>query len=359
MRNVAIRVDASTEIGSGHFMRSLTLANALKKEGRRCRFICRHLSGHLRDLARGYGHEVAFLRLRRRGAVDDLPHSHWLGCKQELDAQDSVAALADGEWDWLIVDHYSLDVRWESEVQRPATKTLVIDDLADRQHNADMLLDQNLHSDMPRRYEGKVPPSCELLLGPRYALLRDEFRALRDAVRTRSGPIGRVLILMGGFDALNDTGKAIAAVARIRPRNFEVDVVIGAEHPARQAIAADCKRHNFSLHVQTTEVAGLMAAADICIGSCGSSSWERCSLGLPSICVIQGANQAVLAQALQERGAIINLGDSSDVTSQAIADVLVSIGADLGKLASMSRASAALVDGEGTRRVCRRMVRAS
>ena len=266
--NIAFRVDASSTIGTGHLMRCLTLADELKHRGMHTRFVSRHMPAHLRKMLTTKKHEVKLLNSRFSVmVVGDLVHSEWLGITQECDAQDAILALSDKPWDWLIVDHYALDARWESALRQTAKKILIIDDIADRQHDCDVLLDQNFYADMNTRYIGKVPKHCLLLLGPRFALLREEFRKLREQVRLRKGSIQRILIFFGGVDTSNYTGLAILALIEIGIPNIHVDVVIGAQHPYRESIEATCLRHNFTCHVQTDRMAELMAAADLSIGA--------------------------------------------------------------------------------------------
>ncbi|WP_301102049.1 UDP-2,4-diacetamido-2,4,6-trideoxy-beta-L-altropyranose hydrolase [Propionivibrio sp.] len=300
--NIAFRVDASTQIGIGHFMRCLTLADAFKKHGARTRFVSRYISDHLRSMLFTRDHEFRqFIEYKGGDALDGLPHSHWLGVSQTKDATDTVNSLTDQYWDWLIVDHYALDSRWEKELRPIARKILVIDDLADRHHDCDVLLDLNLYANMGTRYVGKIPVDCQLLLGPRYALLRDEFRQLRKQVKPRVGPVRRVLVSFGGVDAANYTIAVIDALAGIGIHDWHVDVVIGAQHPHREQIEEACNKHGFVLHVQTNQMAELMVAADLAIGAGGSAIWERCCLGLPSLSICAADNQSrQLADAASE-----------------------------------------------------------
>jgi UDP-2,4-diacetamido-2,4,6-trideoxy-beta-L-altropyranose hydrolase len=290
--NVAIRVDASSQIGTGHFMRCLTLADALKQHVARVRFISRFLPQYLRAMLSARKYEFILLDDAPHQDIEaDLLHSPWLGTSQHSDAQESIRALSDQTWDWLIVDHYALDDRWESPLRHSAKHILAIDDLADRQHDCDMLLDQNFYSDMESRYAGKVPSHCRLLLGPRYALLRDEFRLWRDKVKPRSGPIKRVLVFFGGVDADNYTGCTIEALSDLDLETVQVDVVIGQQHPYRTQIESTCTKHRFNCHVQTDRMAELMATADLAIGAGGTATWERCSLGLPAFIIATAENQ--------------------------------------------------------------------
>ena len=284
---IAIRVDASSQIGTGHFMRCLTLADALQQRGAQIRFVSRHIPEHLRE-----GHEFMLLNSSSSEAIPDSPsHAHWLGTSQHADAQDTVQALSDQTWDWLVVDHYALDSRWESALRQTAKNVMVIDDIADRVHDCDVLLDQNFYADMNTRYAGKVPPHCQLLLGPRYALLRDEFRQLREQVKPRNGPVRRILIFFGGVDTDNYTGRAIEALFNIGIPDLHVDVVIGAEHPFREQLEFTCAEQGFFYHVQTNRMAELMAPADLAIGAGGSATWERCCLGVTTLTICAADNQ--------------------------------------------------------------------
>lgn len=300
--NIAVRVDASSKIGTGHFMRCLTLAEALKQRGALVRFISRQLPEHLHSMLAVKGYEFALLgSIQNNSPLDELAHADWLGVSQAYDAADSVQALSDRTWDWLIVDHYALDARWESALRCISKKILVIDDIADRRHDCEMLLDQNFYSDMQKRYTGKVPNHCRLLLGPRYALLRDEFRQLRERPRPRSGPVNRILVFFGGVDTDNYTGRVIEALLGINISDLNIDVVVGQQHPFLEQIRAACARHGFVCHIQTDKMAELMAGADMAIGAGGSATWERCCLGLPTLVFCAAHNQQrQIADAAQE-----------------------------------------------------------
>ena len=171
--NVAFRVDASSQIGTGHIMRCLTLADALKEYGTRIRFVSRDLPAHLREMLAAKGMEFMSLESGSNPtAVDGLAHSHWLGTCQAHDAQATIQALGGESWDWLIVDHYALDARWESALRPITQKIMAIDDLADRRHDCDVLLDQNYYRNQELRYCGLLPPQCTTLLGTSFLLLR-------------------------------------------------------------------------------------------------------------------------------------------------------------------------------------------
>lgn len=340
-------------------MRCWALAASLRRAGARCHFVYRHALDHLRKMVSNGGYGFDLLGAARIEDAGDLPHSAWLQTSQGIDAEQTLRALSGRRWDWLVVDHYALDARWESALRKAAAGILVIDDLADRQHDCTVLLDQNFYQDMDTRYLEKVPSNCQLLLGPSYALLREEFSKLRASMRMRHGPVNRILVLMGGVDADNQTEKAIQAIAGLQGRSFEVDVVVGMQHPARDKLETMCKRHGFRYHIQTPDVAALMAAADLSIGAAGSSSWERCCLGLPTICFAQSAHQMAMAEGLETRGAVVNLGNAANVSVEDLSRALLSLVDRPERLASLSIASSSLVDGKGADRVCQRLLSAA
>lgn len=352
---VAIRVDASEKIGTGHFMRCLTLANTLRKRGAQTCFVSRHMPEHFRGMLAQQGH--GFMPLAPapgQQATGDLAHAAWLETSQEVDAQASRAALASQAWDWLVVDHYALDRRWESALRQTARKILVIDDLADRQHDCDMLLDQNFYRDMPGRYAGKVPAHGLLLLGPRFALLRDEFRELHETARPRQGPVKRLLVFFGGVDAENHTGMALRALAAVGRGDIQVDVVLGAQHPCRQEIERTCAEYGYFCHVQTPRMAELMAAADLAIGAGGTATWERCCLGLPTIAISAAANQRSQLADAATAGLVYSPQTSHDIQT-VLARHLNALLENEALRQLISSTGIQTVDGTGVLRVAARM----
>lgn len=318
-QHIAFRTDATLQTGTGHFMRCITLADGLLRRGAKIRFVSRGLPAHLRDMLGQRSIELASLDSDTENATaGDLQHSQWLGCSQEQDAQATQHKLSDRNWDWLIVDHYALDARWESKLRGSAGRIMVIDDIADRQHDCDLLLDQNFYADMQTRYTGKVPPGCEMLLGPRYALLREEFRKLREHTRPRTGPVKKILVFFGGVDSDNYTGLAIEVLSELKKPDMQIDVVIGAQHPCRSAIEKNCALQGYLCHVQTTRMAELMLAADLAIGAGGSATWERCAMGVPSIIMVLADNQSKAAIDLDCAGVLISLGDARLIDKSAL-----------------------------------------
>jgi UDP-2,4-diacetamido-2,4,6-trideoxy-beta-L-altropyranose hydrolase len=357
---VAVRVDASSAIGIGHFMRCLTLADALAERNAHVHFVSRHLSAPLRGMLQDRGFELTITTGTDAIAPDDdLAHAEWLGTSQRADAIETRAALSGEAWDWLVIDHYAIDARWETALRAVARKVLVIDDVADRRHDCDVLLDQNYYLDQDTRYDGKLPPGATSLLGPTYALLRREFRRRRVALQRLAGSCERLLICFGGIDAHDYTGQALQAIDRAALPGVVVSVVIGSSHPNRDAIIAGCAARGFACHVQTDRMPELMAEADLAFGAGGSTSWERCCLSLPTICVATAHNQVAIARGLERAGAVVLAGDGEHVTANILHDALVAVARSPERLRAMSEASGRLVDGLGTDRVCERMLGAA
>jgi len=305
---IAFRTDASGQIGNGHFMRCFTLADELKKQGVQIRFISRNLPTHLSNMLNAK--ELEFLPLSTNVAQensDELAHAKCLGTSQTQDALATIQALADHLWDWIIVDHYALDERWEAAVRASTKQLMVIDDLADRRHDCDLLLDQNLGRD-ECDYRQLIPNICTVLAGPRYALIREEFWQLRDKKKVCNKPIKNILIFFSGMDADNYTGRAVEILSAEEFINVHVDVVIGAENIYKEKIKLICCKLGFSCHLQTTRMAELMYKSDLYIGAGGGAILERIMMKLPSVTIAMADNQIKPLKFLNQTGACIYLG---------------------------------------------------
>lgn len=329
---IAFRADASVVLGSGHVMRCLTLAETLQQQGDEVSFLCREEPGHMAELIRQKGFSCHLLAA---------------GLTPVEDAARCSTVLSAGV-DLLLVDHYRLDARWES-VMRAHTRALaVIDDQADRCHDCDLLLDQNLFPDMKQRYRGKVPSGCRLLLGPEFALLREEFHRLAALTPERDGRLRRLLLFFGGSDPDDLTGRALAELDGLEPPLCG-DVVIGSGNPQLARLRSRCaeSRGRWLLHVQTERMAELMAAADLALGAGGSSHWERCRLGLPSLIVTVAANQVPATALLHQRGACHWLGEVTELAGTPFRDTVERYRAEPEALRRMSHAARAIMPTDG------------
>lgn len=331
MALIAIRADASASIGTGHVMRCLTLAGMLRERGAAVAFLCRAQPGDLCGLIeqRGYG-------VRRIGGAD-----------AEEDAQQTAHAIRALERrpDWLIVDHYAFDRRWESALRALVGRIMVVDDLANRPHDCDLILDQNYGENLSSRYEHLVPRQCIRLIGPRFALLRREFREARRALRQRTGKLARLLIAFGGSDPTNETEKTLTGLAALEFHDAEIDVVLGGLNPHRETVRSNHgSNRRISFHESTADLAALMSSADLSIGAGGAMNWERCFLGLPAVVIVTATNQAETSNALGAAGAIINLGWHADVSAHRIATTVASLSQDGAALRRLGRKSMEMMD---------------
>lgn len=342
---VLIRSDSSIEIGSGHLMRCLTLADQLRAEGADVVFACRDLPGGLFELLEGHGYRYVSLSFDEVGA--DI---------QYCDAKATITAataLYSGGFDWLVVDHYGLDVAWERMLRPHARRLMVIDDLANREHDCDLLLDQNYYRDLKQRYQGLVPAQCITLLGPAYVLLRPEFICARRRLRQRDGTVSRILVFFGGSDATNQTQKVLDALRILSRPDILIDVVVGINNPHQHEIKATCNElPNVAYHCQTSNMAELIRVADIAIGAGGATTWERCALGLPTLTVVFADNQLQTTLDLDELGATLFLGWADRVTSAQFAYSIESLVKNPRLLLELSeRASLLMKDWLGARAV--------
>lgn len=363
--HIWFRADASLEIGTGHVMRCLTLAGELRERGVRVGFLCREHPGHLGAAITERGFELRSLPAPTEWRPDagDLAHASWLGVPWQQDAEETAAALREAgtargtEADWLVVDHYALDARWERKLRPLARKLLAIDDLADRPHECDLLLDQNLYGDQETRYDGLVPEGCRRLLGPRYALLRPEFRAARAHLRPRDGRVRRIHIFFGGSDPSNQTAKALDAVRLLGRPEIAVDVMVGMVNPHRaqlERMAAGVP--NARVHVGVRDWAHFLAEAELAIGAGGTSTWERCCLGLPTLVWPVAANQLALVEAAAGAGAILCPAADAVATPAALAAQLAALLGNPILLRTVAARARALCDGAGAPRVVRALL---
>lgn len=339
-------------MGTGHVMRCLTLADELARRGGTACLIMRALPGHLGELVQRRGHDSVLLPAPTGESVaPPRPplYAPWLAVPVAQDADETLAVLNAGGFDWLVVDHYAIDATWQRRVRRRTSKILVIDDLADRPHDCDILLDTTLAG--AERYRGLLPAPCLQLLGPRFALLRPQFAAARST--QRDGRVGRIHVFYGGSDPDNLTELTLQAIAQVAP-SLAVDVVLGQNVlPAQRARLgrSAAQLAQVSTHTDVSDMAGLMARADLAFGAAGTTTWERACLGLPSMVVSVAENQRKLAATAEQSGILRWLGEVGEITVEKLAQALRAALAAPAALAAQSRRALELVDGGGASRV--------
>jgi UDP-2,4-diacetamido-2,4,6-trideoxy-beta-L-altropyranose hydrolase len=348
--SVVFRADASAALGSGHIVRCASLARALISAGARCSFVCRPTEGHLLDWLASQGLEAVGLPA---GTAHTDP-----GFLEDATATADAVRRSVGRADWLVVDHYSLDATWERQLRSVACRIAALDDLADRPHAVDLLIDPNLQSGQ-QRYASVTDAGCQQLLGVRYALLRPEFVATAaEPPRTRSPRVERLLACVGGTDPQNVLPVIVAAWKRLAEPRPRLDIAVGPGTANADALRQLCGTlPDVHLHMPAHDMAKLMASADLMVCSAGSISWERCCVGTPALMVTTAGNQADNLRALVRQRAGISLGSSADLNAPALAALLERLRIRTRLLQRIGRRARGLVDGHGARRVASLMLR--
>ncbi|NPA72026.1 MAG: UDP-2,4-diacetamido-2,4,6-trideoxy-beta-L-altropyranose hydrolase [Gammaproteobacteria bacterium] len=360
---VVIRVDASIKIGIGHVMRCLTLAEALKSNGAEVSFICRAHKGHLIEQIEQKGFFVFRLLLNpstellnngevtdSNVATTDLTYAAWLGATQQEDAFECQVFLKEYAPRWLIVDHYAIDRIWQSALTKSNQKLMVIDDLANRKHLCDVLLDQT-YGRAVQDYQSLVPKACHSLLGAEYALLAPSFSQWRAfSLQHRDAPsFKQLLITMGGVDQSNVTGQILDFLNTLSlPNTLQITVVLGATAPHLTQVQRQAKtmRYQTQVLVSVDNMAEIMANSDFAIGAAGATTWERCSLGLPSMVMMLANNQQQIMKVLSEQK--IALVFDKDALPKALSDL---VHLSKNQLKQLSLNASNVLDGLGCERV--------
>lgn len=360
LMQVAFRTDASLQIGTGHVIRCLTLADALREQGAQSTFVCRTHAGHLLSVIQQRGHEAIALAPADGPSTAPIgpAHAQWLGTDWATDAEQTRQAMGNEVVDWLVVDHYALDHHWENALRSQTRRILVIDDLADRPHDCDVLLDQNLGR-QAKDYSDLLKPATPTLIGPQYALLRPEFAQWREySLKRRVNPqLKHLLITMGGVDQGNATGQVLDALKTCDlPIDLCITVVMGQHAPwlAQIQAQAETMRCPTQVLAGVNNMAQLMADSDLCIGAAGGSAWERCAVGLPTVVLVLAANQHGGAMALQAQGAALLAADIHQLINQLMA--LFSMDAQINALQKMSLEAAMVATGQGALRVAQSLL---
>lgn len=335
---VCFRADASVDIGHGHVTRCLTLADTLRQSGAHVVFVSRELEGNLFERIRREEHQLLPLPAEPQSELEDAAQTR------------TVLEAAGLHADWLIVDNYRLGAVWETALRSSANRVMVIDDLADREHECDILLDQNIVAMGDVRYSDKVPAGSTLLLGPEYALLQPVYRELHSRVNPRRGMAHRVIISWGGTDRDGLTRRSIEAVRASGRDDVEIDVVITSSHRHGGEVDALAQQDpHVRIHRDLPTLAHLLVEADLAIGAVGTTTWERLCLGVPTVAVSLADNQREIAEELGRRGLIEYLGHHDQLTdAKLVAAIEKILTVDLHDWSERCHRT---VDGKGAQRV--------
>ncbi|MBN2752909.1 MAG: UDP-2,4-diacetamido-2,4,6-trideoxy-beta-L-altropyranose hydrolase [Rhodospirillaceae bacterium] len=322
-RHARFRFDASSSIGCGHAYRCLALGKRLQE------------AGWAIDLA----------TTPETADIINLSGFRVISVSAPSDAEATEIGTVGGAVDLLVVDHYGRDAKFETACRGWAKQIMVIDDLANRPHDCDILLDQNLGRSAAD-YTGLVPPGCKLLIGPDFALLRPQFAQSRFfGAMGAHNTLNRIVVSLGGTDPHELTGRVLHSIHRTG-LNCDVDVVTGAN-----ASPIEMPSPQFRAHRNVTDMAQLLANADLVIGAGGTSSWERCCLGLPTALVVTADNQRAIAATLFAHGTATSLGDWTNLSEDGVADTLIALASNPRSLTDMRNKAGQICDGLGLDRV--------
>jgi UDP-2,4-diacetamido-2,4,6-trideoxy-beta-L-altropyranose hydrolase len=328
MPAVLLRCDGGPGIGMGHLMRCRALAAAFAGLG------WRYLFGVTRETA----------PLLADGNAIIVPPG--------VDGAHAVAeAGAANKVDCLVVDHYGLDATFETAARGKASIVVVIDDLADRPHDCDLLVDPNPER-VAEDYAGLTGGTTRFLLGPQYALLRPEFAERRPArARPPRRQAERLLITLGGADQHNISHRVLEALPRLEGAPLKTVLVVGPANPHRETLAAQASWPGLEIVVDPPDLAGLMIEADLAITGGSTSFWELACLGVPALIVVIADNQRAIARAAENAGATLVLGEHDHLDPRKLAAAITALSADPKRRHRMSEAGRNLVDGRGAVRV--------
>lgn len=359
---IGIRVDASLNMGTGHTYRMLTLAKQLKKNGHNVFFISRCLKGNLIDLVKE-SFDVLELPAPDSHLVQELycDHTPWLEVEYNLEIQQTQSVIAkyltdshNVMLDWLIIDHYAIEKKWQTALKPFTRSYLQIDDLADREHDVDVLLDQNYYQLGQSRYDNLLPNKTKRLCGPEFSLLRDEFAIARQKLAPFEVRLqkGNVVLFFGGIDMANETSKALKALLMVKSDD-QFDVIIGINNPHREEVEALCDRYSdrVSLHIQVSNMMDFFAESYLYVGAVGATTWERCVMSLPGIVCSVADNQTQLALDLSLINGHDYLGINTSLTELDYATAYKKLLSNPEHLLSQSEACGRLIDGSGCQKV--------
>jgi UDP-2,4-diacetamido-2,4,6-trideoxy-beta-L-altropyranose hydrolase len=308
---IIFRTDASIEMGGGHVMRCISLAQELVAEGYHVVFVCRPQAGDFISYIESK--EIEVIRLEIPVTQDpkaiSIDYSSWLKVPVAADAKEFIAKIS--KVDVVVTDHYSIGREWHSIVKNALRcKIITIDDLG-REHNADLVIDQTLGCD-PQKYAGVG----RCLVGSEYALLRPCFRSLREKAQAKTAyhMPARVLVSMGGMDKDNVTLLILSCLANCK--KFSITVLLGASAPNYSTVKDFCNSRKEIEHLGfVDDIASVMLENDIAVGAPGSTSWERACLGLPNVIVPVANNQAEISRQLISNNASLKV-DVTDIAEK-------------------------------------------
>ena len=337
-KNLFIRVDASPEIGIGHIMRCLTLAQELKNNFDKIIFLTRKDSGDFTETIMKNEFEVIFIPTNNDSDI----------------IKNLITTYSENK-NFLLIDHYDVDSNFESSLKNIFEKIFVIDDLANRKHDCDLLIDQNYYRDLNHRYKKLIQNDTITLLGSKYAIIRPEFRNINKKTIKKNSQIKKILVSFGGSDPTNECKKALDALCSIENNQFEIVAIVGIYNNKFERLKKLYEKYsNIKIYRHVNDLSRLMLNSDLFIGAGGTTTWERFYMGLPSIVTIISDDQKESIEFLSDMGHVINLGLAKNVTMKTYIQTLQKLNSDL--IYNMSLNNQKLVDGNGSNRIKKQII---
>jgi len=335
-KHLIIRADADTQMGTGHLMRCLALAQGWQAQGGQATFVTACDNDRLLHRLRYEGFQVIILE-------EAYPDPKEWGTTSQV-----LAAQSDS---WVVLDGYHFDQAYQKRIKEGGNRLLVIDDMAHLDNYvADLVVNQNIYA---AQLNYPCEPNTRLLLGTEFVLLRKEFWPWRGWKREIIGKGRKVLVTMGGSDPNNQTIKIIHALEFLNLEDLEIVVIIGASNPYYRIIKSviSGSKRKIRLVQNVTNMPELMSWADVAVIAGGSTSWEAAFLGLPCVQLVIAENQQRIADELKKANVVLNLGWYEGVVSEHITKALSHLLGDIKQRRKLSNNGQYLVDGNGYKRI--------
>ncbi|MEM5529398.1 UDP-2,4-diacetamido-2,4,6-trideoxy-beta-L-altropyranose hydrolase [Gammaproteobacteria bacterium AS21] len=319
--NIAIRVDSSFVIGSGHVMRCITLAKALLKNvDADIIFFCRAYEGNIIDFIRSNGFCVVVMSAKEVPLQND--YQTWLGASQSVDIKHFIIAANQQGFDkidLILTDHYGISEEWEEKARSFSRCVAVIDDLANRKHSCDFIIDQNYFKDYGNRYDSLTNIECKKLLGPDYTLLREEFADFKDKLIPFDERFSKkiITIFFGGTDPDNHSEKALKGLLAKLDDSYNINVILGKSNPNIDRLHKYEKQFvNVTIYIQVSNMSEHIGQSLLFVGAIGATTWERCICGTPGLVSSIAENQIQAAVDLHEIIAHHYLGKADTLSDE-------------------------------------------